>query len=44
MAGLEASEQNGPREVQAIEHSDPETLKNLMEEYKDTACVHVEVP
>eukprot|EP00434_Breviolum_minutum_P014590 symbB.v1.2.012862.t1/scaffold875.1/size155714/11 len=28
----------------AIEHSDPETLKNLMEEYKDTACVHVEVP
>lgn len=32
------------REVQAIEHSDPETLKNLMEEYKDTACVHVEVP
>lgn len=44
MAGLEASEQNGPREVQAIEHSDPETLKNLMEEYKDTARVHVEVP
>ena len=43
---LEASEEAPKwlREVQAIEHSDPETLKNLMEEYKDTACVHVEVP